>query len=312
MTRNNLLLLVILFALFLYGCANSPDVSPIPTDTAAAILADTSTPTVEDTLSPTLADTSIPTAEDAAAPTLTDTFTLTPEDTLAPALTDTSTPTVENTATPSKTHTSIPPTADTSWPKVTPSSGNFDYYVLALSWAPTYCASNPSDSQECSLGKKYAFVLHGLWPQYTKGYPSNCSSETLPSSVKAQFPQLYASDKLFDHEWDKHGTCSGLSPSAYLTLAGQLKDHLQIPAAYHAPESPFHTGADNLKQAFLQTNPTLINSSLAVNCSGSGRYLSELYVCFAKDGQPAACGADVLKSALKSCSSGDFTVRNVR
>ncbi len=207
---------------------------------------------------------------------------------------------------------SAPSATDTLWPTVVPSAADFDYYILALSWAPDYCSANPDDAQECSPGKKYAFVLHGLWPQYTKGYPSDCGDDPLPESVRAQFPRLYPNDKLFGHEWSKHGTCSGLSAQAYLTLAKQIKDHVQIPAAYRAPASPFRTAADDLKDAFLQANPALIDTGLAVNCSGSGRFLSELYICFAKDGQPAACGADVRKSALKSCGNPDFLVRSLR
>ena len=89
----------------------------------------------------------------------------------------------------------------------------FDYFVLALSWSPDYCATDGiNDPQECSLGKKLGFVLHGLWPQNNQGYPSSCTNEALPASVKAAFPQLYPNDSLFDHEWEKHGTCTGLSP----------------------------------------------------------------------------------------------------
>lgn len=225
---------------------------------------------------------------------------------------DYSSPTPTDTATPVADVTSVVPTANAPWPTLVPSSADFDYYVLALSWAPDYCSANPNDSQECAPGRKYAFVLHGLWPQYTSGYPSNCSSEPLPDSVKAQFPNLYPNDKLFTHEWSKHGTCSGLSPIAYLTAAQQFKEHIQIPTAYAAPASPFHTTAVELKKAFVQADATLLETSLAVNCSGSGRYLTELYVCFSKEGQPTACGADVLKSALKSCANPDFIVRNVR
>jgi ribonuclease T2 len=217
MTRNHLLLIAAIFALFLNGCATPPP----------------------------------------------DNFNIAPTYVLAPVVADTPVPATEDTP--------VSPTADTSWPTVPPSTAKFDYYVLALSWAPDYCSANPGDSQECSLGRKYAFVLHGLWPQYNKGYPSNCGSESLPASVKAKFPHLYPSDKLFDHEWSKHGACSGLSPTDYLTLAGQLKAQLQVPATYRAPDAPFHTTADDLKQAFLQANPALIDASLAVNCSGSGR-----------------------------------------
>src|SRR5690349_1351293 len=60
----------------------------------------------------------------------------------------------------------------------TESTGSFDYYVLSLSWAPTYCADHPSDnSTECRSSQKKAFVLHGLWPQSQGGAPpENCGS----------------------------------------------------------------------------------------------------------------------------------------
>src|SRR5262249_27443063 len=49
-------------------------------------------------------------------------------------------------------------------------AGSFDYYLLALSWAPNYCASHPGDhSSECQIGNHKAFVLHGLWPQAESG-----------------------------------------------------------------------------------------------------------------------------------------------
>jgi ribonuclease T2 len=204
------------------------------------------------------------------------------------------------------------PAESGAWPTLVPSAADFDYYVLALSWAPDYCSSNPGDTQECSLGRKFAFVLHGLWPQYATGYPSDCGGDPLPASAKALFPNLYPNDKLFGHEWTKHGTCSGLSPVDYLAAAQQLKDRIRIPAAYRAPAEPFRTTPDDLRQAFLQDNPDLLDSGLAVKCSDSGRYLSELQVCFSKAGQPASCGADVLKSARKSCPNADLLVRSVR
>jgi ribonuclease T2 len=228
---------------------------------------------------------------------------LLPDDS-SPSLTEITPPAAKNTPT-------LPP-GETSWLTLAPAAGHFDYYVLALSWAPDYCSDNPGDAQECSLGRKYAFVLHGLWPQYAIGYPADCGGAPLPASVKAQFPNLYPNEKLYDHEWNKHGTCTGLTPAAYLSAARQLKARVQIPDAYIAPASPFRVTVDELKGAFLQANPALRGADLAPNCSGSGRYLTELDICFSKDGQPAACGADVQKTALKSCANADFLVRNVR
>lgn len=189
----------------------------------------------------------------------------------------------------------------------------FDYFVLALSWSPDYCATNGSnDPQQCSIGKKLGFVLHGLWPQYNQGYPSNCSTEKLPTSVKSEFAGLYPNDNLFSHEWEKHGTCSGLSPASYLTLTRQLKESVIIPDEFRAPEKPFRITADNLRVAFENSNPTLQRSGIEVYCSGSGRFLKEMYICFSREGEPGTCGADVHKDSLKSCQAADFLVRNTR
>src|SRR5690606_775520 len=64
-----------------------------------------------------------------------------------------------------------------------PRAGVFDYYSLVLSWSPTYCASAKSTEGEPQCrrdARPYAFVLHGLWPQYERGYPEYCSTRDRP------------------------------------------------------------------------------------------------------------------------------------
>ncbi len=191
--------------------------------------------------------------------------------------------------------------------------GDFDFYVMSLSWSPDYCAgSGVDDPQQCGIGKKLGFVLHGLWPEYTRGYPADCSSVKLPKDAQAQFPDLYPSTSLYTHEWDKHGTCSGLKPAEYLTLAKTLKDSVALPTAYRRPAQAFRTSVDDLKSAFVNANSALSEGALAVQCSGSGRFLKELYVCFSRTGQPAACSAEIQKDAADSCRNADFLVRNVK
>lgn len=189
----------------------------------------------------------------------------------------------------------------------------FDYFVLALSWSPDYCATNgTNDPQQCSPGKKLSFVLHGLWPQYNQGYPSNCSNEKMPQNVKAQFPGLYPNDSLFDHEWEKHGTCTGLSPVEYLQVGKTLKESVTTPGEFRSPEKPFRISMDQLKALFVQTNPGFSTASFEVSCSSSGRYLKEIYVCFSREGSATPCSAEMHKTALKSCQAADFLVRNTR
>lgn len=191
--------------------------------------------------------------------------------------------------------------------------GQFDFYVLTLSWSPDYCVKNGDrDQQQCKIGKKLGFVLHGLWPQYNKGYPANCSAEKLPLHVKQQFPGLFPSDKLYSHEWKKHGTCSGKTPREYLALSKQLKDSVVIPTAYNRPNKPFRTTIDGLKNVFVNSNNQLNADGIAPYCSGSGRFLQEVFFCYSKDGKPGICSEEILKRSQKSCGQADFLVRNVR
>ena len=67
-------------------------------------------------------------------------------------------------------------TAATAAPRSQGQSGEFDFYVLSLSWSPTFCLTHPGNEQ-CS-GKGYGFVLHGLWPQYARGgWPASCAPQ---------------------------------------------------------------------------------------------------------------------------------------
>ncbi|MEB4591968.1 ribonuclease [Candidatus Thiothrix sp. Deng01] len=193
--------------------------------------------------------------------------------------------------------------------------GKFDYYVMSLSWSPDYCASSPSASNndpQCAVGKKLGFVLHGVWPQYNRGYPSDCSDDKMPESLVKKYQGLYPSKKLYFHEWEKHGTCSGLTPDKYLSFSQQLKGSLAIPANYDQPAKPFRVTADALKKDFIAANPALQAGDLSVFCSGSGRFLQELRVCYSQDGKPAECGKDVLASSRKSCGQPDFLVRSIK
>ena len=192
-------------------------------------------------------------------------------------------------------------------------AGKFDYYVLALSWSPDYCAAKGSgDPQQCGNGKQLGFVLHGLWPQYDRGYPQSCTTEAFDPQIQQQFPDLYPSSKLFTHEWEKHGTCSGLSQLQYHQLAKTLKDSVKIPDRYVRPAQPVRVTLAQFKQNFVKANPGFTEQSVAPSCSGSGRFLQETLVCHSKDGQPGVCSEEVLRRSQKSCGQPSFLVRSVR
>jgi ribonuclease T2 len=192
-------------------------------------------------------------------------------------------------------------------------SGQFDFYALALSWSPDYCATKGGrDPQQCAQGKQLGFVLHGLWPQYDRGWPANCTNEAFDPSMRQKFPGLYPSAKLYEHEWEKHGTCSGLSQEGYHQLSAAMKAAVAIPSNYQKPTKPFRTTIAMLKQDFAVANPGMSVDGVAPSCSGSGRFLQEVLVCRSKDGTPGTCSAEMLRRSQKSCGQADFLVRSVR
>ncbi|GAB5469025.1 MAG: ribonuclease T2 [Rhodospirillales bacterium] len=169
--------------------------------------------------------------------------------------------------------------------------GDFDFYVLALSWSPSYCASvKPGRSPlQCDSGRPYAFVLHGLWPQYERGYPANCVSPAprLPQALVRSLLDIMPSEGLVTHQWRKHGTCSGKDAEAFFALSRQAFDAVTIPSVYARLDSHLTLSPEVLEQAFLDANPNLTAAGFSVYCRD--RNLREVRICLTKDLEPRAC-----------------------
>jgi ribonuclease T2 len=170
--------------------------------------------------------------------------------------------------------------------------GEFDYYVLSLSWAPTYCLTHTDDSEECS-GKGYGFVLHGLWPQYDAGgYPEKCPTQfDLTAAAAGKGRTLYPSDRLMQHEWREHGTCSGLDAQEYFNTADRAAAVLRIPTTLEAPRSDQSLTAERIVNLFQAANPQLPAGAMTVACNRAE--LSEVRVCLTRDLKPRSCGRGV-------------------
>ena len=190
-------------------------------------------------------------------------------------------------------------------------AGQFDYYAVAMSWSPSYCADN-RDRDQCDSGRKLGFVLHGLWPQYERGYPQSCSTERLPESVRTSYAPLFPSAKLVAHEWNKHGTCSGLDPAGYFALSARLRDALVIPAVYRQPASPVRASPGELVQAFKAVNPGLARDGVLPFCAAGGRFLKEIRACYDKGGRSRSCSEGEIKRSYNSCRQETFLMPSVR
>jgi ribonuclease T2 len=187
-------------------------------------------------------------------------------------------------------------------------AGQFDYYVLSLSWSPQFCASRgkqarPDDTQ-CGVGASFGFVLHGLWPQYAaQGYPESCAVPgPLDTGLVQRLQRIMPSQRLVQHEWQKHGTCSGLTAERYFSQAETLFNGLRIPPRLQKPSAPLTTSPAELRQELVASNPGLPPSSIAIYCRGA--LLREVRICYSKDLKPQSCAATV----RDGCPSAGVTV----
>ena len=174
-------------------------------------------------------------------------------------------------------------------------AGNFDYYVLALSWSPTFCAleGDRRDNPQCD--RPLGWVLHGLWPQYERGWPSFCRTTARnPSRADtAAMADIMGSSGSAWHQWKKHGRCSGLSSHDYFALARLAFDRVTRPEVLRKLDKSVTLPAKLIEEAFLKANPGWQPDMLTITCK-SGR-IQEARLCLSRDLEPRTCGADVVR-----------------
>lgn len=199
-------------------------------------------------------------------------------------------------------------------------AGQFDYYTLVLSWSPTYCAGvstvgSDGNDMQCGSndGRRYAFVLQGLWPQYEKGFPQACRMARRPYIPQASIDRMLdimPNPGLILQEYRLHGVCSGLPADAYLGLARRLFQGIKMPERYINPfEGQFVTPGELIGD-FVSINPQLDGNGIAVACGDAGSRLKEVRICFTKEGRPRSCGDN--ENQRRLCSSQRVLVLPVR
>lgn len=200
-------------------------------------------------------------------------------------------------------------------------------YVFAYSWQPEFCYDEPYPG--CDDPETYwetHFTVHGLWPQYTEGgYPADCSTEALNTTVfdvigmdtmTEYWPNVqdeeYESDgdinpeyySFWEHEWSKHGTCSGLSQYDYFDDTINLIKQFGTPSSVSAAAGGDPVSADDLRDDFGGA------AKCSLQCENS-QYLVGVYTCWDhdSDGHPTSqidCPSDVV--AEDTCTHSTVTV----
>jgi ribonuclease T2 len=180
--------------------------------------------------------------------------------------------------------------------------GKFDFYVLSLSWSPSFCAAaaergnGRGPNTQCGP-RPYAFVVHGLWPQYDKGFPEYCEvpAPRLYRGIVSQMLDLMPAPRLIYNEWDKHGTCSGLSAQDYFDTVRKAREVVKIPSQFGDLHEALNVSPDAVEDAFIKANPGLSTNGMAVECDK--KRLTEVRICLSKDLQFRDCA----EIAHRSC-----------
>ncbi|SFB01173.1 ribonuclease T2 [Poseidonocella pacifica] len=189
-------------------------------------------------------------------------------------------------------------------------AGVFDYYVLSLSWSPTWCAleGDSRNSPQCDPARDHGWVLHGLWPQYHRGYPANCPSTARnPTRTEtAQMADIMGTSGLAWYQWQKHGRCTGLSSQRYFSTARAAYDAVNRPEVFRKLTDPVRLPARVVEEAFLKANPAWEPDMITITCK-AGR-IQEARLCLSKALDPVPCGQDV----VRDCRADDALFDPIR
>lgn len=189
-------------------------------------------------------------------------------------------------------------------------AGDFDYYVLSLSWSAAWCAleGDARRDPQCDRGRGLTFVLHGLWPQYEAGWPSFCRTverDPTRGETAAMADIMGGAGPAF-YQWKKHGRCSGLSAQDYFRTARAAFDGIAIPELFSRIDRPLALPASVIESAFLEANPGLHRDQITITCKAG--LIQEARICLTRELAPRTCGADV----IRDCRLSDAVLKPVR
>lgn len=186
-------------------------------------------------------------------------------------------------------------------------AGDFDYYVMALSWSPSWCAieGDARQSPQCDEDEDHGWILHGLWPQYEEGWPANCRTGFRAPSRRdtSEMADIMGTSGLAWHQWNKHGVCSGLSSEDYYALSREAYGRITRPDVFRRLERAVTLPASVVEDAFVQANPDLERDQITVTCKQG--YIQEARICLTRDLQFRDCGKDVRRDCSLSSARLD-------
>jgi ribonuclease T2 len=197
-----------------------------------------------------------------------------------------------------------------SRPALAQRSGEFDYYIVSLSWSPSWCAADASrdNAEQCDPDKDFGFIMHGLWPQYERGWPSFCKTTARDPSRRQtrEMEDIMGSSGLAWHQWKKHGRCTGLTAKDYYKITRRAFESISRPQILRDIDEVLRLDPSVVEEAFLEANPELHRDGITITCKNAT--MQEARICLTKDLEPRKCGRD----ARKDCGVSSMNFPPIR
>lgn len=173
-----------------------------------------------------------------------------------------------------------------------PQGDGYDFFVLSLAWSPTYCEieGDRASRQQCGSRESFDFIVHGLWPQFERGWPEFCQSREpsrVPNDLVREVADIMPSAGLVGHQWRKHGSCAGLSQRDYFSLVRSAWEKVKIPRVFEETGRDLRVSPMEVENAFRSANPSLPADGIAVTCEN--RMISEVRICMTKSLEFRSC-----------------------
>jgi ribonuclease T2 len=182
--------------------------------------------------------------------------------------------------------------AATAPPAAPDTPSRFDYYVLALTWAP---------------GNGAQFAVRALLPEAREGVaPESCSSvKTISKGAMNLALSLMPSRAVIQQEWAKHGSCTGLSAMDYFNGIRYARSQVQIPVQFTSLEEATTETPLQIESTFGGANPGFPPGAFRTGCTDGA--FTEVRVCFDLHFKPRECMA-----SANECPVSELAIRPPR
>ena len=162
--------------------------------------------------------------------------------------------------------------------------GQFDFYVLALSWSPGFCENSGSRSRQCDSGSGLGFVTHGLWPQHEQGYPSFCepNGRFVPAGGGRRGRRPFPGRATWRAINGASTAPARAKPRAAISApCDSARELVRIPDGFKELDSRSQVLPIEIERAFVNVNPGLRPDMMAVSCGR--RIFQEVRICLDRD-----------------------------